>query len=92
MYAKNGIAGLIPLNNNVYENGANTLEFGTEVVDGNTYGTYAIKTNGTVLDSQVGNYACYNRRLIWGEETATISEDYSTITLSDGTVYTLKQQ
>ena len=90
--AKEKYAGLIPLGNNIYENGTTTIEFGTTTIDGSTSGTYIFKFNGTPADSGYeGNYVCYNGNLLWGEEMATVASDYSTVTLSDGTVYTLKQ-
>ena len=90
--AKEKYAGLIPLGNNIYENGTTTIEFGTTTIDGSTRGTYIFKFNGTPANSGYeGNYVCYNGNLVWGEEMATVASDYSTVTLSDGTVYTLKQ-
>lgn len=84
--------GLIPLEDNIYENGTSTIEFNKEVVDGNTYGTYIFKNDSSTIG---GTYLCYNEKIVWNvedyETITTISEDYSTITLSDGTVYTLKQ-
>ena len=91
-YLKYRCEGLIPLEDNIYENGTSTIEFNKEVVDGNTYGIYIFKKDSSTIE---GNYLCYNGKIMWAVEDhgtiTTISEDYSTITLSDGTVYTLKQ-
>ena len=94
LFGKENYTGLIPLGNNVYENGTTTIEFGTATEDGITFGTYIFNFDGTPSYSEnEGTYACYSGNLwLSNEGFATISEDYSTITLEDGTVYTLKQQ
>ena len=92
-YLKYRCEGLIPLENNIYENGTRTIEFSVITIDGNTYGAYAIKENGAIIDSMYAEtYISYNGKILWNyDDGTTVSSDYSTITLSDGTVYTLKQ-
>ena len=89
-YSKNYSVGL------THENGTKTIEFGTTVENEKTYGIYTKKTNGILDDNKTpyGYYIGYNGKC-HGETTIggdfTYAEDFSTITLSDGTVYTLKQ-
>ena len=95
-YSKNYSVGLTPLTGYTYENGTKTIEFGTTVKNEKTYGIYTKKTNG-ILDDDKTPYGCYigYNGKCHGETTIggdfTYAEDFSTITLSDGTVYTLKQ-
>ena len=89
LLSKNQCTGLTPLTGFTYsqkDNDNNTIEFFTTVEDGVTYGTYKIWS-----DSSDKLYACYNGKVVMDETIASISSDYSTITLEDGTEYTLKQ-
>lgn len=61
-YLKYRCEGLIPLENNIYENGTSTIEFNKEVVDGNTYGIYIFKKDNSTIE---GKYLCYNEKILW---------------------------
>ena len=92
IYATNKNEGLTPLGNNVYANGNKTIEFGKTSQDGQIFGTYTIKENGSIINSGgEGYYTCYNQIIdgIHGVGEVAISADHSTITLiEEGIVYT----
>ncbi len=62
--------------------------FGTYVEDGITRGSWALKTDGVVLNSDEGDYIFYNGKIIAGyNKIGTVSDDLSTITWN-GETYT----
>ena len=82
-FPKNKNVGLTTLSNNVYVNGNTTIEFGTENIDGETWGTYLLKENGVPVDRWQGHYVCYNGigRASGLLGNFSVSEDYSSITI-----------
>ena len=87
--AKNSTEGLTPLTGYVYKNGSESIEFISEVENGLTYGKTYYKADSEDGSQVEGCYLYFNGEFYSKRfEGAVLSDDFSTLTLSDGTVYT----
>jgi hypothetical protein len=87
--AKNSTEGLTPLTGYVYKNGSESIEFVSEVKDGFTYGKTYYRANDEDTSPSENCYLYFNGEFYSEKfEGAVLSDDFSTLTLSDGTVYT----